>query len=364
MTPADNVPALWPAPCAKGLTRSCFEQYPRWARRMLAYRLLCLFLDCTKTDILQRLHAELLEPPAPPEEPEPPPGGWPPPDPPPGGWPPPDPPPGETLPPEPPGGWPPPDPPPGGWPPPEPPPGGWPTAEDPPTSPTEYYHYIGPADGGLDGPRGLGLLAWEPGPPKPPVTSPTAGLALIYSEPGDGYIRDSDSTWQIAHDHLAGDQIRDTEKCYYAPVYSYNGEPAYGQIKRAFFTFDLKDIPATKTVRSAELWIYGYQDAAANVTVQISAHHDPLIVADYSAFSGTYLARDTWALGPNNLTFRPSGINYLQTVLGGLAKFCLREFDHDYQDTLPPQYHSHSAGMCFSQADDPTQRPYLVINYS
>lgn len=302
---------------------------------MLAYRLLCLFLDCTKTDILQRLHAELLEPPAPPEEPEPPPGGWPPP-----------------------------DPPPGGWPPPQPPPGGWPTAEDPATSPTEYYHYIGPADGGLDGPRGLGLLVWEPGPPKPPVTSPTAGLAKIYSEPGDGYIRDSNSTWQLAHDNTDGDQVKRYYGCDYSGIYSSNQQPTYGQIRRSFFTFDLSEIPASKTVRSAELWIYCPRDDGINVTVQVSAHHQPLEKADYDAFSGTYIARDTLAVGVNNFTFRNTGIIYLQGQLGGLAKVCLRQYDNDYNDVDPGPGTLVEGGLCFSEATDEAQRPYLVVNYS
>ena len=309
---------------------------------MLAYRLLCLFLDCTKTDFLQRLHADLLEPPVPPGEPEPPPGGWPPPDPPPGGWPPEGPPPGE----------------------PEPPPEGWPPSEPAPPPVGEYLNVIGDGGGGLPGFGAFGLGLLEPGPPKPPPQTYIPGLAKIYSEPGDGYIRDSNSTWQLAHDNTDGDLISHDDTCEGIAIYSSNYEPAYGQIRRVFFTFDLSEIPASKTVTSAELWVYCHANDGINVTVQQSAHHQPLIKADYDAFSETYLARDTLAPGDNNFTFRPSGIIYLQSVLGGLAGFCLRQYDNDYNNVDPGPTTYVVGGLCFSEAAVEAQRPYLVVNYS
>jgi len=205
---------------------------------------------------------------------------------------------------------------------------------------------------------------WEPGPIKTPPTTYTPGLAKIYSEAGDGYIRDSDSTWQIAHDHLEGDQIRAGGGCEGIAIYSSNMQPTYGQIRRVFFTFNLSEIPATKTVRSAELWIYCHDNPDINVTVQQSAHHQPLIKADYSAFSGTYIAMDTFALGVNNLTFRNTGIIYLQAQLGGTAKVCLRQYDNDYNNFDPGPLTSVAGGLCFSEATDEAQRPYLVVNYS
>jgi hypothetical protein len=132
------------------------------------------------------------------------------------------------------------------------------------------------------------------------------------------------------------------------------------KIWRSFFRFDLSALPS-KTVKYAALHIYYDWHHDTYVSVQKGTQHSPMILGDYSAFTGIGFGATEWIAGDNVLILDSAGRSFVQSCLGSpSAKFCLREYLYDYLYVQPPagdwlngcKYRNH-----------PTQsvRPILVI---
>ncbi len=123
---------------------------------------------------------------------------------------------------------------------------------------------------------------------------------------------------------------------------------------RTFLEFDF-NIPAGKEIIAAELHARGYLNGDSGVSIQQGTQANPITTADYDSFVGSlfdFIANwdeTDW----NAFTFNAAGIAYLNSV--STAKFCLREYDHDYLDVAPSGT-TYSNGM---QYQDGPQGPYL-----
>lgn len=254
----------WPRACQHGLTKDCFKEHPQWARKMFAYRLLCLFLDCTRTDILQRLQKDLLEPPQPPEDPEPVPS---------------------------------------------------PPLPPPPTEPPIPPPYIEP---------------WQPGPPGGAnMIWPPDYYQRVFAETSDGYIMKFGYPLQDVRDATVGVEIRTAYSSSMWAMAVYRLGSGIYRIYRSWFAFDLTGLPSG-SIKGAWLTFYRSAGGASSVCVQEGTQADPMTLDDFDAFEDTLFSMVQWSGAPVSMPLNQAGMDYVQSKRGSVAKFCLREYDHDY----------------------------------
>jgi hypothetical protein len=134
-------------------------------------------------------------------------------------------------------------------------------------------------------------------------------------------------------------------------------------IYRSFFDFDLSSIPASATIISCTLTLENYGTANCDASIQEGTQGDSLAPDDYSAFTGLFFDTLTWATGSNVFTLNAAGLIYVQSVFESTAKFCMREYDHDYLDAAPANGEDFHAGLYWSGAAFPSNRPILTVQY-
>jgi len=181
--------------------------------------------------------------------------------------------------------------------------------------------------------------------------------------------RTEDEPWQTVHDAIVGIGAQDYEVIWTACT-SYNG--AHCEVTRSFFLFDLSSIPASAEIISAIFTIGGHLnpwEATSTVCIQQGTQADILTVNDYTAFAGAAFAAVTWKVsGPggtnlNEFILNAAGLAYIQSVFGGTAKICAREYGSDYENADPGFGVGWTNDACFSEYADAALRPILTVIY-
>jgi len=313
-------------PCQKGLTAECFEKEPAWAKQAFAYKLLYLLFPPEITKKLPTVLARALIAPGviiPPGV-EIPPGtviG-----------------PGAVIPTD----WT-PDLPmfPGGIPPPTLPPGMGITG---PVAPT----FVGTG---------------EAGPTKAPA--PGGGLQTVevnITGSDDGRYGYQDATWATCYGATSSNWTPAPETETDGAVWARYTGMLY-RIVRAFISFDLSAIPAGAIVTICTIRLRNYGTPNCDVTIQEGTQGSPLSWLDYDAFTGSYFDLLTWGATYNSFTLNTAGIAYIQSVVGGTAKVCLREHVHDYLNSAPGAAEDWQAGLYWSGAAQANRRPRMTLTY-
>jgi len=141
---------------------------------------------------------------------------------------------------------------------------------------------------------------------------------------------------------------------------------------RTFLYFDLSSLPLSATVTSAVVTIRGYIEANSDVVIQQGTQTGTdisgLVSGDWNGFTGSPFAQVTWITGNdprNNFNLNAAGLSYIESVAGGTAKFCLREYDSDYSDVAPLNNDDNKNGLYFNTATPGTDNdPYITIGYT
>jgi len=342
-------------PHKEGLTPELFAKQPEWSKMAFAYRLFCTLCPPGVSRRLQKYLLKAMFAPGvsfPPGVIFPPGTTFPP---------------GYTIPP----GWSPGDPLPGGFvfPPGFPFPAGWNPGD--PLSWEMIMQLLGLDDfpnGYPLSPMYLG--AWEPGP----INAGGSGLVeaepvevLLVGSDSDGKFWSKDANWNTARIHGFTFQLKDDETSSSDGLGCYLLAGSYN-IFRVFLFFDLSTIPAGKTVTAAEVRVAGGYFANSTITLQKGTQEDPLVATDFLAFAGTPFASAVWQIStdPENdanvFTLNAAGLAYLSSILGGTAKFCLRDYEYDYLNTPPDGFDNYN-GLYFAEDPRPAYRPSIKVAY-
>ena len=135
------------------------------------------------------------------------------------------------------------------------------------------------------------------------------------------------------------------------------------KIHRSFFDFDLSSIPASAEIISCTITLENYGTPNCDAEIQQGTQSDALGTDDYDAFTGDFFDTLTWAAGSNVFTLNAAGLIYVQSVFESTAKFCMREYDHDYMGPEPANGEDWYAGLYWSSAAFPSNRPILTVQY-
>lgn len=183
----------------------------------------------------------------------------------------------------------------------------------------------------------------------------------------DGYIYLAGSDWDTVRNASDGSFVGASDSKTSGAMSVFSESQPYEMV-RSFLFFDLSAIPPGTNISSAVISIGGYDQAVNNVVLQQGTQGDTLAKADFDAFTGDPLAPVlAWQVstGPSDLNkfiLNAAGRDYLRSAFGGTAKFCLREYDHDYSNVDPGSgYPDYLDGMYYAEQNDPDLSPHLEI---
>lgn len=168
---------------------------------------------------------------------------------------------------------------------------------------------------------------------------------------------DGNPTWSDVRDAVSGSVVEQPFEIQLSIATSHRRDPWSGietyAVTRAFLNFDLSSWSGL--VKAVTLRIYGKGTKTSAVMVQQGTQGDhSLDLGDYTSFAGSSFANVIWQANDvaNDFIFNESGIAYIQSVLGGKAKFCLRNRSYDYLNVDPNDgsissiYDAHGHAIC------------------
>ncbi len=165
-------------------------------------------------------------------------------------------------------------------------------------------------------------------------------LKVILSGTDDGGVDNYENgaaNWSLLHDATDGDSINLNPAFYQAPVVNYDSGFEDWYLRRTFIHFDLDNLSG-KQIVGAELHVRGWTEGSGDpCSVQQGTHAIPPTTADYDSFTGTLFGLvSSWAISDWNVfTLNGLGVDYLNSIIGNIAKLCLREYDYDYLNVDP-----------------------------
>lgn len=204
---------------------------------------------------------------------------------------------------------------------------------------------------------------------QPGRLSPAGKTAIITGSTNDGWVRNRGTSWNAAHDAATGYSNNRTATADNRGTYV-NVTGSYRWIYRSFFFFNLSSIPAGSTVKSAELTLGGWWVADNEVSIQRGTQGDSVGNADFDAYIDPYFDVVTWRISGasgtnlNRFTFNAAGRAYIESVCGGTARLCAREYPHDYNDVDPGSGDvTYANGIYYAEWSVAALRPTLIVKY-
>ncbi|RLF31791.1 MAG: hypothetical protein DRM98_05010, partial [Thermoplasmata archaeon] len=192
----------------------------------------------------------------------------------------------------------------------------------------------------------------------PVVVDPTLS---VYSSSSDGYVENQDNNWANCHDATSGDTADDSSD-YVTALLADNNDPTY-IIKRLFFYFDTSSLPDTGiTITGATFTFYiGDRWGGVNYVIQKGTQGSPLSTGDFDAFSGSYYGSIVAAgVGYNEIDW-DTGLGDISKT--GTTKICFRDWDYDYNNSIPPIFQPAVGNIYFSDYTGTSQDPMLNVTY-
>ena len=199
--------------------------------------------------------------------------------------------------------------------------------------------------------------------------TPTPSLKVFST---DGYVySDPEAVWATARNTPSSPGAIQTPASAFNAITARTFSSNY-YLYRSFLYLDLSSLPPGATVISAIVTVRGFTSANSQVCIQqgtqTGTDNTGLVAGDWNAFTGTPFDVVNWITGNfprNELTLNAAGLAYIESVVGGVAKFCLREYDSDYSDVAPLNNDDNKNSLYFHTATPGTDNdPYITIEYT
>jgi len=183
-----------------------------------------------------------------------------------------------------------------------------------------------------------------------------------YGGTQDGYVwNENVDDWDTCRNATSGTDTNNSNTNGYIATATTDSKDDY-YIQRGFFTFQTNSLETGSTIEECLLKIHGYDvetsDTPIVASVQKSSWESPLTLGDFDNFSGSYYDTVSWSDNSvNTFDFNSTGISDLNR--SGYTSVCVREYNHDYVDTVVPDGHDYICGGYW--ANDSSYKPYLTI---
>ena len=314
--------------CQKVIGRACFQAYPAFARRAIAYRLLHLLIPSDIAKILPKSLSDPLIAPGVkiPLDAKFPPGTCIVP--------------GCSF------------------------PAGWDPDQDPPECaksaplPTLAMQASGGNPPTYLAPGPSGPLPVQP--PAPPPVEPVT--VYITSSIKDGHVRNDDADWATAKGTGTGNVV-DDDDVRWTDAMAANYWSGVYNVYRSFFYFNLSAVPAGKTITEVVLLLTEHVRHETGVAVYKGTQAATLTTADFGAFEGAAFKSQAFVDGENEFILNAAGIQYMQDNIGSEVKLCCRESDYDAGTLVPPASSNHRNGCYYANHSTEIYKPKIKVTY-
>jgi len=183
----------------------------------------------------------------------------------------------------------------------------------------------------------------------------------------DGWIKNTNVNWNTCRTAGTGDETNDDGSgfLYGGKIWAAHAAGNY-IIHRTFLYFDLNGAPLGIT--GVELHVRAKSGGSDPIAiVQEGTQGSSLSNGDYDAFTGNEFGTfdpDTTE-GDLSLTFNAFGYSYVEGIVGsgGIAKLCLREYAHDHQNLVVPDFYSYAVSIYLENDVHEEYRPFLRLRY-
>jgi len=190
-----------------------------------------------------------------------------------------------------------------------------------------------------------------------------------YATSEDGDIRGSlSATWSTAMS--TGSSISASTTAIRVNTYASNEKSGTKyQIRRGFLYFDTSGLPDNATITSAEVSVYEYTwNDSTSFVIQKGTQSSSLSSSDFAAYSGNHYGTITNSGSAKWHTFTLDSQGRADISLTGTTKYCIREYNYDYQDTPPDPgsltVKTYGTYFYASENSGTTYDPKLVIDYT
>ena len=205
----------------------------------------------------------------------------------------------------------------------------------------------------------------------PVVFDPTD---TFYSEADDGFVTNmvSNAVDNVQYWYECRDATTGTDKSSIASaageifkaskIYNSKTGEYEWSIIRSFYGFITENISDNAVITNVSLKImpfgFYFDDTAC---IQEGTQGDDLTVDDFNAFTGTVLDSKEWTLG-GYIVFYIEDYSVIDKT--GKSYFCLREYEHDYQNVTPGFNAKYHGGGYYSEQTGTDQDPGLWVEYT
>ena len=186
----------------------------------------------------------------------------------------------------------------------------------------------------------------------------------IYADTSDGYLTKDDAVWATAHDAASAENGNNAVTSSRATRTREDDEKY--DITRGFFRFDTSGIDdgATVTAATLSLYVSALENEGSSTCVQGSTWGGTLELADFNTFIGSLFGEIASASAAqyNDLDFNEAGRAAID--LEGDTDLCVREKDHDYDDSAPAENDEYGISIRWADYADTGSDPKLVVTYT
>lgn len=146
-----------------------------------------------------------------------------------------------------------------------------------------------------------------------------------------GYCTVNKTSWTAAHTAVTADNVQTSETFLFTGAYSVDVDEWH--IYRSFVSFDLSGESGTLINAEIEMTTIATGNIANDIVAQEGEQSDPVVAADYDAFTGSEMGRTSGLIENTDvtLTLNSTGLSFVSGKLGSTAKFSLRD-TNDFDD--------------------------------
>jgi len=209
----------------------------------------------------------------------------------------------------------------------------------------------------------LHLQQWGPLSNIPhPFAAAEDTVVSLFGSTSDGNVECGwDPSWSLVWTGNATIVVNRDQDSFMQATRVYAG-PGFNYLARTFLFFNLAGLPVGKTVKAVSLHVHAGVKNPTAVCIQEGTQHDPLVDADFTAYTGPVLALHAWGTGWIEVAFNQDGLDFFTSRMGYVAKLCLREYTQDYPNQPPVGIVDIAMGLSYQEQIE-GYRPYLVITY-
>ena len=186
-------------------------------------------------------------------------------------------------------------------------------------------------------------------------------VSTVYSAVEDGYLANRAYQWLSCRNSETA--ITSWYDSATLAAYANNLSGRFN-VARLFLYFSMDGLAGVVEGCSLSVHYSSWAYSRRSLCIQRGLQGDTLSLSDFDAFTGDYFCEMVhWSTGWRTYSLGASAQDYLSGLIteGGVAKFCVRELEHDFNNSAPGTNSYFGGGFYSADSSGNTYDPYLSI---